>query len=204
MSSVVEDMVYLATKSIIKRDAHMAQEIIARDIEVDEMEVEVEEECLKILGLHQPVAIDLRFFIAVIKINKNLERIGDLAVNIAERSAYLATWKKFSFEFNIREMAEKAEEMLRHSIDSLVNMDVPQAHMVRAEDDVVDAYNRNSYKKIKEVIVENHDQANCLIHMLSVGRHLERVADHATNIAEEVVYLVDAEIVRHTPEVYVE
>lgn len=204
MSSVVEDMVYLATKSIIKRDTHMAKEIIARDIEVDEMEVEVEEECLKILALHQPVAIDLRFLIAVIKINKDLERVGDLAVNIAERSAYLATLENPSFDFNIKDMAEKAEGMLSRSIDSLVNMDVRQAHKVRAEDDVVDAYNRELYNKIKEVIVQSPEQANYLIHMLSVGRHLERVADHATNIAEEVVYLVDAEIVRHTPEVYEE
>ncbi|MDH4319578.1 MAG: phosphate signaling complex protein PhoU, partial [Desulfobulbaceae bacterium] len=177
MSSVVEDMVYLSTKSIIKRDTHMAKEIIARDIEVDEMEVEVEEECLKILALHQPVAIDLRFLIAVIKINKDLERVGDLAVNIAERSAYLATLESPSIDFNMKEMAEKAEGMLSRSIDSLVNMDVRQAHRVRAEDDVVDAYNRELYNKIKEVIVQSPEHANYLIHMLSVGRHLERVAD---------------------------
>jgi phosphate transport system protein len=200
MGSVIEDMVYLATKSITTRDARMAQQIITRDLEVDEMEVDIEEECLKILALHQPVAIDLRFIIAVLKINSDLERVGDLAVNIAERSLYLTAQDDICLYFDITKMADKVESMLSRSIDSLVNLDVRLAHRVRADDDVVDTYNREMYVKVKEAIIQHPEAVNCLIHVLSVGRHLERVADHATNIAEDVVYLVDAEIVRHTPE----
>ncbi|MEN8134670.1 MAG: phosphate signaling complex protein PhoU [Thermodesulfobacteriota bacterium] len=202
MSSIVEDMVYLATKSVLNRDGRMAEEIITRDPEIDELEVEIEEECLKILALHQPVAIDLRFIIAVLKINSDLERVGDLAVNIAERSIYLADQKSVFFAEIISEMATKVEKMLSQSIDSLVNMDVSLAHKVRAADDNIDELNRNMYAMVKEELVAHPEDINSLLHTLSVGRHLERMADHATNIAEDVVYLVDAEIVRHTPEVY--
>jgi len=200
MGAVVEDMVYLATKSIVKRDARMAQEIITRDLEVDEMEVEIEEECLKILALHQPVAIDLRFIIAVLKINSDLERVGDLAVNIAERSLFLSGQEEVCLAFDISAMAEKVESMLTRSIDSLVNLDVPLAYRVRKDDDRVDAINREMYEKVKSELAVHPAAANCLLHLLSVGRHLERVADHATNIAEDVIYLVDAEIIRHSPE----
>ena len=200
MSSVVEDMVYLATKSIVQRDAHMAQDIINRDLKIDEMEVSIEEEYLKILALHQPVAIDLRFIIAVLKINSDLERVGDLAVNVAERSLFLAGQEQVSLAFDITAMAEKVEKMLTRSIDSLVNLDVPLAYRIRQEDDQVDAINRDMYDKVKVELKRQPEAANCLLHLLSVGRHLERVADHATNIAEDVIYLVDAEIVRHTPE----
>ncbi len=200
MGAVVEDMVYLATKSIVKRDARMAQEIITRDLEVDKMEVDVEEECLKILALYQPVAIDLRFIIAVLKINSDLERVGDLAVNIAERSLFLSGQEDVCLAFDISAMAERVESMLTRSIDALVNLDVPLAYRVRKEDDRVDAINREMYEKVKGELAVHPSAANCLLHLLSVGRHLERVADHATNIAEDVIYLVDAEIVRHTPE----
>ncbi len=202
MGSIVEDMVYLATKSVVNRDGRMAKEIISRDPEVDEMEVEIEEECLKILALHQPVAIDLRFIIAVLKINSDLERVGDLAVNIAERSIYLAEQENVFFGTVISEMARKVESMLSQSIDALVNTDVPLAHRVRAEDDKVDDLNRQMYDRVKEELVAHPEEINTLLHSLSVGRHLERMADHATNIAEDVIYLVAAEIVRHTPEVY--
>ena len=204
MGSVVEDMIYLATKSIVQRDAHMAEEIISRDLKVDEMEVSVEEECLKILALHQPVAIDLRFIIAVLKINSDLERVGDLAVNIAERSLFLAGQEEVSLAFNITAMANKVESMLTRSIDSLVNLNVPLAYRIRAEDDEVDGLNREMYDKVKEELSSHPESANSLLHLLSVGRHLERVADHATNIAEDVIYLVDAEIIRHTPEDFAE
>lgn len=204
MGSVIEDMIYLATKSVVQRDDRMAKEIITRDPEVDAMEVEIEEECLKILALHQPVAIDLRFIIAVLKINSDLERVGDLAVNIAERSIFLAGQERVFFGPVISEMAVKVESMLTQSIDALVNMDVALAHKIRAADDSVDELNRNMYTKVKEELVANPQDINSLLHTLSVSRHLERVADHATNIAEDVVYLVEAEIVRHTPEVFSE
>ncbi|NDY42382.1 phosphate signaling complex protein PhoU [Dissulfurirhabdus thermomarina] len=204
MSAVVEESVHKATQAVMERNAPMAEEVIQGDIEVDQMEVDIEEECLKLLALYQPVAIDLRFIIAVLKINSDLERVGDLAVNIAERAAFLATQERICMPFDFEGMAEKAQGMLSRSIDALVNLDVRLAHRVRAEDDDVDAMNREMYAVMKEELARHPDRVNCLIHMLSIGRHLERIADHATNIAEDVVYLVEAEIVRHTPEVFKE
>ena len=202
MGSVIEDRVYQATMSVINHDVKLAGAVIKGDGEIDQMEVDIEEEGLKILALHQPVAIDLRFIIAILKINNDLERVGDLAVNVAERAAFLATQKDFKIPFDVYKMAVKAEGMLTRSIDALVNLDVRQARLVRAEDDEMDAMNREMYDKVKEQLPENPEQFNCLFHAVSIGRHLERIADHATNIAEDVVYLVDAEIIRHKPEVF--
>jgi len=204
MCENVEDRVYRATLSIIKHDEHIARDVIESDAEIDDMEVEIEEDCLRILALYQPVAVDLRFIITVMKINNELERVGDLAVNIAERSVFLADKSDMEIPFDISGMALLAESMLTRSIDSLVNMDVRLAYRVRSEDDDVDAKNKEMYSNMKDAISKNPEQINCLIHSLSVGRHLERIADHATNIAEEVIYLINAEIVRHTPETFIE
>lgn len=204
MSAVVEASVANATRSIVERSENLAKAVIKSDIDVDEMEVEIEEDCLKILALHQPVAIDLRFIIAVLKINVDLERVGDLAVNIAERSIFLATHEKVDIPFDYLGMASKVQKMLKNSIDALVNLDTALAHRVRSRDDEIDAINREMYDIVKNNVTEDPEHANILLHSLSIGRHLERIADHATNIAEVVVYLVDAEIVRHTPEEYEE
>lgn len=204
MSAVVEASVANATRSIVERNEDLANAVIKSDIDIDEMEVEIEEDCLKILALHQPVAIDLRFIIAVLKINVDLERVGDLAVNMAERSVYLATHEKIDIPFDYLGMASKVQKMLTNSIDALVNLDTALAHRVRSRDDEIDAMNRDMYDIVKNNLTADPEHANSLLHSLSVGRHLERIADHATNIAEVVVYLVDAEIVRHTPEDYEE
>jgi len=204
MGGAVEDRVYQATMSIINRDNAQAQAVINGDAEIDTIEVSIEEESMKLLALYQPVAVDLRFIIAVMKINNDLERVGDLAVNIAERSAFLATQDPIEFPFDLRAMAEKAEAMLSRSIDALINLDVKEAHRIRSEDDQVDAYNREMYARIKEDLLSQPGNINALLHAVSIGRHLERIADHATNIAEEVIYLVDARIVRHKPEVFKE
>jgi len=204
MGGETEDRVYKATLSLINRDARMANDVIKADKEIDQMEVEIEEHCLKILALYQPVAKDLRLIIAILKINNDLERIGDLAVNIAERGVFLASHREFEIFFDIKKMAIKVEKMLTSSIDALVQLDVPLAHKVRAEDDEVDALNREMYDRAKEVMVQNPEHINFIMHAISAGRHLERIADHATNIAEDVIYLEEAEIIRHTPEVYVD
>lgn len=204
MSGVVEDRLYQATQSVVNRDALMAQAIINGDMEVDQMEVGVEEECLKILALYQPVAVDLRFIVASLKINNDLERIGDLAVNIAERAAYLAEREIIEMPFDVISMATKVENMVTRSIDALVNQDVNLAYRVRAEDDEVDTINREMFARVKEKVPESPEQFGKLLHAISVCRHLERIADHATNIAEEVIYLVKAEIIRHSPEAYKE
>ncbi|GBE51712.1 hypothetical protein BMS3Bbin14_00166 [bacterium BMS3Bbin14] len=204
MSSLVEDRVYQATMSVINGDDEIAQAVIQGDAEVDEMEVDIEEDCLQVLALYQPVAIDLRFIIAILKINNDMERIGDLAVNIAERSAFLSTQKDFTIPFDVYQMAIKAESMLSQSMDAVVNMDVRLAHLVRAEDDAMDTLNREMYVRVIEALSKDMEHINCFLHSVSIGRHLERIADHATNIAEDVVYMIDARIIRHKPEVFEE
>ncbi len=204
MGEDVEDRVYRATLSVIKNDEGMARDVLEHDSEIDDMEVEIEEDCLRILALYQPVAVDLRFIITVMKINNELERVGDLAVNIAERSLFLASQSDMEIPFDVSGMALMAESMLTRSIDALVNMDVRLAYRVRSEDDDVDAKNQEMYLRLKEAIPQNPEQINYYLHALSVGRQLERIADHATNIAEEVIYLIDAKIVRHSPELFEE
>jgi phosphate transport system protein len=152
---------------------------------------------LKILALHQPVAVDLRFIITVIKINNDLERIGDQAVNIAERVLTISKRPEMDFVFDYLPMAEKAEAMLKMSLDALVNMDVDLAFKVVTMDDEVDAIKELAYDRIKEAIKAQPKRVGYLINLLLISRHLERLADHATNIAEEVIYLIEGEIVRH-------
>ena len=202
MSTIVEESVLKATRSVSELDDKLAQSVIEKDLEIDRMEVDIEEKCLQALVLYQPVATDLRFIIAVLKINNDLERVGDLAVNIAERAVFLAKLDNVSIPYDYIKMTDKSRGMLRRSIDALIKLDVNLACRVRAEDDEVDKMYSEIYAKVKEEISIKPEQINCLLHSLSIGRHLERIADHATNIAEDVIYLVEAEIVRHKPEVF--
>ncbi|CAN2039795.1 Phosphate-specific transport system accessory protein PhoU [Candidatus Magnetomoraceae bacterium gMMP-15] len=197
LGAMVEERVNMAHKAVIRCDAALAKKIIKSDYEIDEMEVEVEEECLKILALHQPVAVDLRFIIAVIKINNELERIGDQAVNIAQRLEIIAKQKQCSLFFDYSLMADKAEFMLKTSLDALVNMDIKLAFKICRLDDEVDKIKHEAYDQIKQAMKERSDNISYLINLLLISRHLERLADHATNIAEEVIYMIEGEIVRH-------
>lgn len=199
---VVEESFLQAVKSIKEQNANLAKKVIKADIKIDHMEVDVEEECLKILALYQPVAIDLRFIITALKMNNDLERIGDLAVNIAERSQFLAAQPKIDVPFDFDRMAEKTQLMLRKSLDALVNMDCKLAHEVCAADDEVDTINRKMYNQVKDSIRSHPEWLESLIHLLSVSRDLERIADHTTNIAEDVIYMVEGKIVRHRTEDY--
>lgn len=202
LGAVVETAVRDATLSINKKHAELARKIIQNDINIDGTEVEIEENCLKILALHQPVAIDLRFIVTVLKINNDLERIGDLAVNIAERALFLASKPELNISADLLEMADNAQEMLKKSLDALINHDADLAHQVCISDDVVDGMNRQMYLKVQQAILETPEQISALIHLLSASRHLERIADHTTNIAEDVIYMIEGQIVRHRTEMY--
>lgn len=202
LSGEVEKQLDLAVSAIMNRDAGMASAVLNQDRDIDLAEVEVEEECLKILALHQPVALDLRFIVAVLKINNDLERIGDLAVNIAERAIFLAESIDTDELFDFPTMAEKASTMVRESLDAMLKRDMQLAVHVRESDNVVDDLNREMYEQIKKRIQEHPDRVEIYIHQLSVSRHLERVADHATNIAEDVIYMLKGEVVRHRFETY--
>jgi phosphate transport system protein len=197
LSAVVEDAVRKAILATERRDPILAQAVIAGDKQIDVLEVELEEECLKILALHQPVAMDLRFIIAVLKINNDLERIGDLAANVAERAVYLADHKDVVPPPTLSELAAKAQEMLHTSLDALVNADTELAKKVLRTDDEVDALHRGMYQRVQQRAKDNPDQIGGIFQWLSVSRYLERIADQATNIAEDVIYMMDGEIIRH-------
>lgn len=199
LGALVEDRVHKVSQVIEKRDLFEAGQIIKLDYEVDETEVEIEEECLKVLALHQPVAVDLRFLIAVIKINNDLERIADETVNIAQRVTSIAKQNNASdFRYDYGPMTEKVASMLRMSLDALVNLDADIAFKVCLMDDEVDELHHAAYDRIKSVMKQHPDDIRHLLNLFLISRHLERVADHATNIAEEVIYMIEGEIVRHT------
>jgi phosphate transport system protein len=197
LGSLVEDLVHTSLKAIDQIDPVLAQRIIDADTEVDATEVEIEEECLKVLALHQPVAVDLRFIISVIKINNELERIGDQVVNIGQRVRTIAQRPKPPFMFDYAEMGEKVQRMLKMSLDSLVNTDADLAYRVITLDDEVDHIKNEAYDRVKQAIKELPERVGYYINLLLISRHLERISDHATNIAEEVIYLVEGEIYRH-------
>ena len=198
----VDKTVRISVRSLVEWKVEYAEQAINNDIKVDQMEVDLEEECLKVLALHQPVAHDLRFIIAVLKINNDLERISDLAVNIAERSQFLVTRKRIVFSFDFAGMAEKVQQMLRMSIDALVTLDSKIAYEVCAADDDVDALNRQFYTVFNDVIRKDPDHVDEMTHYLGISRHLERIADLATNIAEDIIYMIDGDIIRHHVENY--
>ncbi len=197
LSAQVEDNVRQAVRAVTKRDLALAEVLIRGDHLVDQQEVTIEEECLKVLALHQPVAHDLRFLVAILKLNHSLERIGDLAVNIAKRAKYLAAQPRLDVPIDFMPIAEKAQAMLHKSLDALINMDINLAREVGIADDEVDALNREIYDRVKALLRERPDDIETLIALLNVSRHLERIADHASSIAEDVIYLIEGKIIRH-------
>ncbi len=197
LGSLVEDNLKAAIRSVANRDNLLASQVIQKDKLVDEMEVEVEEDCLKVLALYQPVAGDLRFIVAVLKINNDLERIGDQAANIATKVKSLGPGANANIPFNFDEMYENVQMMLRQSLDSLINMDTSVARAVCRNDDKVDEMKKVVREQVMAEISVHPDYAVVLMANLGVARNLERVADLATNIAEDVIYMTVGNIVRH-------
>ena len=197
VGTLVEEAIAKAISALIRRDGALARSVIDDDSEIDQMEVDVEEEVLKILALYHPVAADLRFVIAVLKINNDLERMGDLAKNIAKRVIFLTKCDRFDLPADFRGMASRTQAMVKQCLDALVNSDTSLARKVRLDDDEVDDMRRTIQDQITRQICQHPDRTECLLRLTSVARHLERLADMATNVAEDVVYMVDGEIVRH-------
>lgn len=200
VGTLVEEAISKSITALINRDLPLAQRVIASDEEIDRMEVEVEEECLKILALYQPVAADLRFVVAVLKINNDLERMGDLARNIAKRVTQLAAGRSYELPPEIRTMAMQAQEMVKQCLDAVVNGDPALARQIRAEDDIVDDARLEVRRQVMRSIKDDPDALESLLWINSVSKHIERIADMATNIAEDVIYMVEGEIVRHRAE----
>jgi phosphate transport system protein len=201
LGAVVESEVRMAVRAIEERDMALAEQVIRHEAQADVLEVNVEEECLKILALHQPVAADLRYVISVLKINQDLERIGDLAVHIAERGTYLFTQPPVETSFRIGEMAEKAQAMLKKVLDAFVSLDADAARAVCMADADIDQINRDISKHAEEKLARDPGLVDGLLQVINIARHLERIADHATNIAEDLIYMIEGRIVRHSPEV---
>jgi phosphate transport system protein len=200
VGTLVEEAIAKAISALVNRNAELARKVIESDDAIDHMEVDVEEECLKVLALYQPVAADLRFVVAVLKINNDLERMGDLARNIAKRVAYLAAREPVDLPPEFRAMAAKAQSMVRRSLDALVNRDATLARQIRDDDDEVDEMQRSIRDRIERSIKANPTKTELFMRLISVTRHLERLADMATNVAEDVIYMVEGEIVRHRGE----
>ena len=196
LASQVEESVKKAIEALIGNRSSLAEEVIKGDSEIDRLEVEIEEDCLKILALHQPVAQDLRQVAACLKIDNDLERIGDLAVNIAER-ALASTRDRASLPAPLREMVDMATQMLHNAIDAFVRADVDSARRIVLQDDRVDADHRAVIEGLLARMHSDPSSIDRALELILVSKNIERIADHATNIAEDVIYLVEGEIIRH-------
>lgn len=196
-SSLVEEMISKACRALTDRRGDISTEVIASEHQINTREVKIEEECLKVLALHQPVAIDLRRAATVLKINSELERIADLAVNIAERTQSLAEHLLVEVPDRLERMSLIAIDMVHDALDAFVELDVAAARAVCRRDDEVDDLNRTIIRDLCETMQAQPDLVEPAMHMFSVSRHVERIADCATNIAEDVIYLVEGEIARH-------
>jgi len=197
LSSLVEQSLSKSVKALGDRDERLAADVQASDHNIDLKEVEVEEDCLKILALHQPVAIDLRFVIATLKINNDLERIGDLACNIARRARYLCHQTDIEIPFDYEILADKTKHMVAEALGALIQMDLKMCNNVLEADDEVDALNREAYSQVYYGIKNNPEKVEEMIHFLVISKNLERIADYATNIAEDVIYMIEGRIIRH-------
>jgi phosphate transport system protein len=197
LCAVVEDQVQRAIEAFLERDQDLAAEVERRDTDVDQREVEVEEECLKMFALYQPVAADLRLIVAVLKINNDLEQIGDLAVNIARKAAAEAVEPPLDIPLDIAGMWKKVQAMLRDSLDAMVNANTQLAEAVHARDDEVDRMKREMRIRIENAACRQPELMSRLLRFMAVGRNLERIADYSVNIADDVIYMVNGTIVRH-------
>lgn len=197
MCARVEDMIHRAVDQLSAPDYEVTRQLIQEDNDIDRWDVRIEDHCLKVLALYQPVAIDLRRITTVMKVVAELERVADLAVSISERACGLLNSPQVPVPDQLKAMAKRAIGMLHKSIDSYVDFDSEAAQQVCKEDDEIDEMNSKLIDQLIEQMHKSPDQIDALLHLFSAVRTVERVADHATNIAEDVVYLVEGRIVRH-------
>ena len=198
MGALVEDQIRRVMRALVERDDVLARNVIERDAQVNAYDVEVDEKCVELLALHQPTAGDLRFLTTAMKIVTDLERIGDQAVNIAQRAIELNQEVQLKPYIDLPRMAEKAQAMVKESLDAFVARDTELARRVCSEDAVVDALNHQIFRELLTFMMEDAKTIPRAIRLILIARFLERVADHATNIAEMVIYMVESKMVRHT------
>jgi phosphate transport system protein len=198
MGALVEDQIRRVMRALIDRDDVLAQSVIERDREVNAYDVEVDEKCVELLALHQPAAGDLRFITTAMKIVTDLERIGDQAVNIAQRAIELNEEPQLKPYIDLPRMAEKAQRMVKEALDAFVARDTELARQVCAKDAEVDGLKEQIFRELLTYMMSDPKTIPRAIRLMLVSRFLERVADHATNIAEMVIYMVESKMVRHT------
>lgn len=196
LCAAAEESVRRAARAIAELDVPLARRVREGDTAIDQAEVSIEEDCLKILALHQPVANDLRFIVATLKFNHDLERIADLAVSIAGRVIELAADPR-EHDIDFGELAARTRDLLRRSIDALIRLDAGLARKVIEDDEAVDALHKQICRRVKDLMRTRPQDLDTLLPLLFVSRHFERIADHAVNIAEDILYLVEGRIVRH-------
>jgi phosphate transport system protein len=197
MGALVEERVHEATHALIERRLDTAERIITSDQDVNELQIEIDERCLRLLALQQPMASDLRLITAAMKINADLERIGDQAVNIAEQAVRILAHPPLKPIIDLPRMAEIAERMTRESLDAFVRKDATLARAILTRDDEVDQLKDQVFRVLLTYMMADPGTIERALGLILVSRHLERIADHATNIAEDVIFVVEAKDVRH-------
>jgi len=197
MASLAEEAIAKSIKALVERDSNLAQKIIDQDSKINFLEIEINNQCLKLLALKQPMAVDLRFITSAMKIVSHLERIADQAVNISQRTLELLKQPLLKPLIDIPRMAELAQEMVRTSIDSLVNKDSLLAKKIGGRDNLVDDLNDQIFRELLTYMIEDPRTIKRAIELILVGRHLERIADLATNISEEVVFILNGKNIKH-------
>jgi len=204
MAGLAERAISNAIEALVRRDTPLAEKTIAEDEKINEMEIRVDDLCLKLLALHQPLAADLRFITSAMRINTELERIGDLSVNIAERSISLDQEPQLKPYIDLPRMAEITQSMVKDVLDAFVNGDARLARSVCERDDQVDALNDQVFRELLTYMMSDPKTITRAVHLIIVSRCLERIADHATNIAEGVIFMVQALVIKHHADTKIE
>ena len=199
MGGLAEERVRRSVQSLVDRDARRVDDVIGGDAAINALHIEIDDRCFKLLALHQPMAADLRAIVSAVKINTDLERVGDLAVNIAEAVRRYLQHPPVKKLIDIPRMAEIAQKMLRESLDAFVRRDVELAQGVLNQDDLLDMLKTQVFRELLTYMLQDQTKIEPALDLILISRHLERIGDHATNVAEDVIFMVSARDVRHHP-----
>jgi len=197
MGGMAEERVRLSVQALVEGDPVLVEEVLAGDTPINVLHIEIDDRCLKLLALHQPMAVDLRAIVAAVKINTDLERVGDLAVNIAEAARRYGTHPPVKKLIDIPRMATIAQQMLRDSLDAFVRRDVDLAQQVLNQDDILDGLKTQVFRELLTYMLQDPATIEPALDLILISRHLERIGDHATNIGEDVIFMVSGRDVRH-------
>lgn len=200
MGGLAEDRVRLAVRALVERDAVLVEKVLVSDAAINQLHIEIDHRCFKLLALHQPMAVDLRAIVAAVKINTDLERVGDLAINIAEAVGRYLMHPPVKELIDIPRMAGIAQDMLRDALDAFVRRDLTLAQNVLDTDDALDTLKTMVFRELLDHMLRDPETIEPGLDLILVSRHLERIGDHATNVAEDVIFMVSAKDVRHHQE----